>query len=289
MSNQLTDSRQLLIVGTGLIGSSCALSARETGLFDTIIGYARSEESIDYCIKNNIIDLGVNNLFDASVSLKEGDIIVIAVPILAFKLVLAECINTKATIVDALSVKQYVVDEAKALQLSNLVPCHPIAGSERSGPSAAQQNLFKNKSIIISADDITDKQHVINAESFWTSLGGNVEYMPAQQHDVTFAATSHLPHVLAYALMNALNTIEPEYNVLNYAASGFKDFSRIAASDPTMWHDICLTNSDAIVEQINNYQQQIGQFKQAILNNDSEMLKGKIEQSQQLRRQLDSK
>ncbi len=292
------NSRRLLVIGTGLIGASIAKSAKLNSYCDTVIGHSKTKESLEYCLRHAIIDDAIETLDDCS-QLTGNDIIAICTPVLAFekvlKSVLKACLHAqddnpenKPTIIDTLSVKQFVVEHINQQgRPDNMIPCHPIAGAERSGPSVSTGNLFDGKQIIITPTEYSDPYHIKQAHLFWNALGGKIIEMSAVQHDAIFAATSHLPHVVAYALMNALNEMDDGYNVFDYAASGFKDFSRIAASDPTMWHDVCLTNSLPIIEQIDSIQKQLNIFKQAITEKNSTVIYNKIELSQQLRQKLD--
>ena len=288
MSEPLTPKPHLFIIGMGLIGGSIAKAAKQQALFEQIIGFSRSENTASYCIEEQIVDQVSNDITETISNLPDGSVVIIAVPILAITEILSQCKGAKPTITitDVLSSKQYFigkVTECWGTIPENIVPAHPIAGSEKSGPSSASKDLFLGRHCIVTPCSTTSVEHLSRVIDLWQNIGARIEQMSAQKHDDIFAATSHLPHLLSYNLVNSLAQMPEKYNVFNYAAGGFRDFTRIAASDPTMWHDICIANAPAILQQLRNYQTLLDSLATAIENGDSHLIKQRFTQSQQIR------
>jgi prephenate dehydrogenase len=253
--------RRLCIIGVGLIGGSVARAARSAGFCGEIVG-------VDQCAENlaKAIDLGV---IDAGrVSVAEGaegaDGVMIAAPVGSLPAIFAALKpvwSDRAVYTDAGSTKQDVIAAARwALGLvpANFVPGHPIAGAERSGVAAAQENLFRNKRVILTpVAGVTDERATGLVTALWEAAGAQVSCMDAHHHDEVLAATSHLPHVLAYALTHMLGRKDEQQEIFCYAAGGFRDFTRIASSDPRMWQDICLANRDQIMPLMHQFSEEL--------------------------------
>ena len=279
---------QLFIIGVGLIGGSLAKAVKNKNLFEHVVGFARNTETQQYCLKHGLVDEISTDIAQTVRSLPDDSIIIIATPILAVDKILQQCQSAshRITISDVLSSKQYFLDKVQECWGSipaNVVPAHPIAGSEKSGAEYSSMELFENRNCILTPTTTTDAQHVNRTADLWQSIGAKVTQMEAQKHDEIFAATSHLPHLLSYNLVNTLSQMPVEDDVFSYAAGGFRDFTRIAASDPTMWHDICIANAPAILRQLEDYQQQLNLLAQAIENEDSDLIMQRFTQSQHIR------
>ena len=268
--------RVLLLVGTGLIGGSFALAARANGLFDRIIGIDSNPEALETARALGIVE-GPEQSFEPTA-------ICIATPVSR----IAECVADAASrypgvpIFDVGSVKATVVDTLRSSgQIpGDFVPCHPIAGSETVGASAARADLFQGRSVIITPVDETDRDTVSSVESWWRGVGASVTTANPRSHDRLVAATSHLPHLVAFALMEVLDDIDDE-TLSAYIGDGFRDLSRIAASDPTIWSDILRENSEATLRLA----QQLA--ARLTIDEDRAALKHRIERSRSLRLGLD--
>ena len=277
---------RLAIIGVGLIGGSLSLALKKAGVVNEVVGYSRTEEVRQQALELGIIDRVATSIADA---VKDADIVFLAVPMGAMAAVLSELadhIKDDCIITDGGSAKAQVVDvarEALGEKFSRFVPGHPIAGTERSGPGAAFAELYQQHRIVLTPVAETNVDALEKVRAMWMVTGAEVFEMEVKHHDVVLAATSHLPHVLAFNLVAMLAERDDCDEVLRYAAGGFRDFSRIASSDPLMWRDICLTNSDAILGLLEQYQQGLDQLKAAIKQQDGEHLISMFERAKQAR------
>ncbi|SMM99070.1 Prephenate and/or arogenate dehydrogenase [uncultured Candidatus Thioglobus sp.] len=259
---------RICIIGVGLIGGSFAKGLKDSGLVKTIIGCSRSEDNLQQAQALGIID---EYTTDIAKAVSAVDMVLIATPVDSFALILQSIkphISETTIISDVGSTKGSVIAIAKQVfgdMPENFIPAHPIAGKEQSGVSAADGTLFNNKCVILTPTKNASTQSVVTVTKLWDALGAKVEIMDDKKHDDLLAMTSHLPHILAFSLMDYLSNCNPK--AMNYAAGGFKDFSRIASSDAVMWRDICLNNADEIVKHIEGFQDS--------LNSLSEMIKSK--------------
>ena len=278
--------KRLAIIGVGLIGGSLALALKKAGVVGDIVGYSRTES-----VRQEALDLGLIDHAASSVAeaVKDADMIFLAVPMAAMGSVLTELvehINDDAIITDGGSAKGQLVDLARTIlgeQFSQFVAGHPIAGTEKSGPSAAFATLYHDHRVVLTPVAETNKKALETVRQMWQYTGADVFDMDVQHHDVVLAATSHLPHLLAFNLVGMLAERDDCDDVLRYAAGGFKDFSRIASSDAIMWRDICLSNSEAILGLIEQYQQGLAQLESAIRNQDGDTLKTVFERAKEAR------
>ncbi len=268
---------KLVIVGVGLIGGSFALALRKAGLAKHITGIGRSQANMQRAIELGVIDEIAS---DTAAALHNADLVFLAMPVgqtAATMERIAPYLHAHTLITDAGSTKQDVVTAARHyLPLQNrhhFVPGHPIAGAEHSGVQAAQAGLYNNKHVILTPLPETAVEAIERIQQLWQTCGANVSLMPADEHDRVLAATSHLPHLLAFTLMNHINhsTDHPE-NLLRFAGSGFRDFTRIASSSPEMWRDICLANREALLEQIEAYQRELDSLREMLKTHDGEGL-----------------
>ena len=279
---------KLVIFGVGLIGGSVALALkrRQTNLH--IVGVGRSGDNLQ-----TALDLGVINEIqtDISAALTNADMVLIAAPVaqtagilslikphLAANTVVTDVGSTKS---DVISAAQEILGEKSA----QFVAGHPIAGAEKSGVTAAKADLFEGKNVVLTPDSNTDAQALIAVRQMWSNCGANVSEMSAAQHDSIFAAVSHLPHLLAFALVNDLAARPNAKQLFDFAASGFRDFTRIAGSHPEMWRDISLANRDALLQEINTYQNELNQLKLLLENHDGNGLHALFERASHARNQ----
>ncbi len=253
--------KKILIFGVGLIGGSIALKIRQKKLFDQIIGVGRSGgTSLTSYVSNGMLDVAIEK---ASEEIASTDLIIIATPVAQTKKILADIypfINEKSVITDVGSTKSDVMAASKESlkeKFNQFIGSHPIAGSEKHGASAAKSQLFENKDIIITPHDNSLNSKIDYLRKFWVSLGGRVSNMTPEIHDEIFSTVSHIPHLLAFGLVNLINNKSNKDQLLNFAASGFRDFSRIAASSPEVWRDISLANKKAILNDLKLYQDEI--------------------------------
>ena len=268
-------TQKLCIIGVGLIGGSLARAVREKGLYHEIIGCGRSVDNLE-----RAVELGIIDHFEREVSkaVDGCDMVVVAVPLGAIRSVLEQMtghLSKNAVITDVGSAKQCVIKDAKNTlgdAYQNFVPGHPIAGTEKSGAEASFAELFQGRRVILTPIDDTNIEAVTRVREMWKCTGAEVTDMEPAHHDEVLAATSHLPHVLAYALVDTLATMSERDEIFQYAAGGFRDFTRIASSDPAMWRDICIANRDAIMKVLDQYQSDLATLSQAILNNDESAL-----------------
>jgi prephenate dehydrogenase len=259
--------KQLTVIGVGLIGGSMALKLRELDLVEQVVGYGQRESNLQKAIELNVID---RYSLDLSEAVKGSDLILLAVPLAAIAPIYAKIhpyLDASAIVTDVGSAKSSVIAEienALGFCPAQFVPGHPIAGREKSGVEAAEANLYLNHRVILTPLESTNPVAVERVAGLWQALGANVSTMTARQHDEIFAATSHLPHMLAFALVDMLNEHPELGNVFQYTAGGFRDFTRIASSDATMWRDIAMQNGDAIVKWIQAYQLELTKLTELI-------------------------
>ncbi|MGI1677468.1 MAG: bifunctional prephenate dehydrogenase/3-phosphoshikimate 1-carboxyvinyltransferase [Cellvibrionaceae bacterium] len=280
---------KLVIVGFGLIGASVAAGLRRSMACRSVIAIARSESTRQQALKMNLADEAYSDIVEIADQLGKDDVICIAVPTLTTASILksiSKVVSPDVTITDCASVKGSVLSaavEAYGELPPQLVLGHPIAGSEKSGVAAANPNLYQDRRVILTPSNNTGADHLARVKTMWQKLGAEVLLMPVEEHDDVLAATSHLPHVIAYSLVDTLANDTENENIFRYAAGGFKDFTRIASSDPRMWHDIMLANSDSILKSIDLFSKNLEGLRQAIEQKDSEFLLGVFTRSKAAR------
>jgi prephenate dehydrogenase len=279
---------QLGIIGCGLMGSSFALAMKRAGLVKRIVGYSKSPSTTARALQLGVIDVEAASALQA---VSGSDIVLIAVPVAAiegtFKAI-KHLITPDMLIMDVGSTKQDVVDAAQRILgtlIGTFVPAHPIAGKELSGVDNADVDLYTGRQVIFTPVARTQMAQLNKATSVWTALGCSVQSMSPDAHDAAFAAVSHLPHLLAFALMNSIAGQNRGADYFGLAGTGFRDFTRIAASDPQMWHDIFLANRTQILAQLELYKQSLQGFEASLLANDSKNLDAIITNASQLRSQ----
>lgn len=278
--------KKLVIFGVGLIGGSLALALKRQMPALHVTGIGRNGESLQ-----TAVDLGVIDEMAASAELavQNADIVVIAVPVAQTPNILkliAPHLGTGTVITDVGSTKSDVIDYAAAIlgnQFSQFVPGHPIAGAEKSGVTAARPDLFDGKNVVLTPAAETSSHAQNRIREMWIQAGAKVAEMSASHHDQIFAAVSHLPHLLAFALVDDLASRPNAEELFTFAAGGFRDFSRIAGSSPEMWRDISLANRTALLSEIDAYQASLGQLRELLENRDSKSLQSLFEKASQTR------
>ena len=264
---------KITIVGIGLIGGSLARVLKEKNLAKTVFGYGRDRSRLEKAKKSNIIDDYSTQIEEA---VNHADIIVIATPVGTFRNIFSEVkplIVDDVIISDVGSTKTNIVDIAKEIlgdKSQCFVPAHPIAGKEKSGFEASDGNLYIGKKVIITPIEDNSSESIQVIESMWKNVGAEVDFMSPQSHDDLLGMTSHLPHMLAFSLVNYLVDQNPSASI--YAGGGFKDFSRIASGDAVMWRDICLQNKDKIITHLRGYQSTVEELIDAIDQEESDKL-----------------
>jgi prephenate dehydrogenase len=264
---------KITIIGVGLIGGSLAKAIKENNLAKVVFGYGRDLNRLEKAKKANVIDQFSTNLKDA---INDSDIVIIATPVGSFKEILIEIkpfLTSKIVISDVGSTKTniaLIVSQTLGDYSNYFIPAHPIAGKEKSGFEASESNLFNNRKVIITPLETSSPDSINLIQKMWEGTGADVDFMSPESHDELLGMTSHLPHMLAFSLVNYLISKNPSASI--YAAGGFKDFSRIASGDAVMWRDICIQNKDQIIDHIRGYQKTLNSLVDAIENENSDEL-----------------
>ena len=265
--------KKICIIGIGLIGGSLAKAIKKTHQSEIVFGYGRDEERLERAQKGNVIDQYSADIGEA---LDGANMVIVATPVGSYESILKKIkpyITKDMVISDVGSTKVSVIEAVKAVfdgVLDNFIPAHPIAGKEKSGFEVSDADLFVNKKVIITPLENNNPESIKMLAKMWEVVGAEVDYITPQSHDDLLGMTSHLPHMLAFSLVNYLVSQHPEASV--YAAGGFKDFSRIASGDAIMWRDICLHNRNAIVAHIKAYQESLNILVDAIDSQNKEQL-----------------
>ncbi|HAH64376.1 MAG TPA: prephenate/arogenate dehydrogenase family protein [Rhizobiales bacterium] len=286
MTEPLFDT--IAIVGLGLIGSSIARAARAQGAVRSIVATARSPQT-----RKRVVELGIaDKVVETNAEAVEGaDLVIVCVPVGVCGAVAKEIgphLKAGATISDVGSVKGSIVrDMGPHLPKTvHFVPAHPVAGTEHSGPDAGFAELFMNRWCILTPPEGTDAQAVDRLAAFWRLLGANVETMTPDHHDLVLAVTSHLPHLIAYTIVGTADELETvtRSEVLKFSAGGFRDFTRIASSDPVMWRDVFLNNKEAVLEMLGRFNEDVSALTKAIRRGDGEALYEHFTRTRAIRR-----
>ncbi|PPR28396.1 MAG: Prephenate dehydrogenase [Alphaproteobacteria bacterium MarineAlpha9_Bin2] len=280
--------KTIAFIGFGLINSSLARVVKTKGLAEKIHAYSRSEATRAKIKKLNIVD----NIYDNSVeAVKGADLVILGIPVGATR----DTVNTFASslspgtiITDVGSVKKSVIDKLSSVLPENInfVPAHPIAGTEKSGPEAGFETLFEGHWCIITPTKNTDKEAIKKVTKIWESAGMQVAEMDAQYHDLVLAITSHIPHLVAYSIVGTVAELEDHLKteVIKYAAGGFRDFTRIAGSDPVMWRDIFIDNKEAVLEMLGRFIEDLTALQKSIRWEDKEALESLFNKTRLIRK-----
>ena len=279
---------RVALIGMGLIGSSIARAARAQGAAGSIIATARSAAT-----RRRIAELGLaDQVVETNAAAAEGaDLVIVSIPVGACGMVAAEIgphLAPGAVVSDVGSVKGAVVKDMSPHIPAGVhfVPAHPVAGTENSGPDAGFAELFVNRWCILTPPPGVDPAAVQRLAAFWRLLGANVETMSAEHHDLVLGVTSHLPHLIAYTIVGTADELSQvtRSEVLQFSAGGFRDFTRIAASDPTMWRDVFLANKDAVLEMLGRFSEDLATLTRAIRRGDGETLFNQFTRTRAIRR-----
>ena len=279
---------RLALIGVGLIGSSIARAARGTGIVRSIVATARSGAT-----RRRVAELGIaDQVAETNAAAVEGaDLVILCVPVGQCGAVAAEIgphLMAGATVSDVGSVKGSVIrDMGPHLPAGvHFVPAHPVAGTEHSGPDAGFAELFVNRWCILTPPDHADPAAVERLAAFWRALGANVDTMAAEHHDLVLAITSHVPHLIAYSIVGTADDLQAvtRSEVMKFSAGGFRDFTRIAASDPTMWRDVFLHNRDAVLEMLGRFNEDVAALARAIRWGDGDALFNLFTRTRAIRR-----
>ncbi len=266
---------RLAIIGVGLIGSSLALGLKQAKAVGHVVGCGRNQTNLQKGLELGVIDSYCDSVAEA---VKGADVVVVAVPLGTMQNIFQQMSNviSSATIVtDVGSTKGSVIEAAKAglgRCLPQFVPGHPIAGSEKNGVEAGFAELYQNKKVILTPLPENSQSSIDQISGMWQQCGAHIEYLSVIQHDKILAATSHLPHLLAFSMVTYLSGLNDHDEIFKYAAGGFRDFTRIASSDSVMWRDVCLANGDALIELIDGYKKELDEVAMAIKQKDADKL-----------------
>ena len=263
--------RKLAVFGVGLIGGSFALALRRAGMVEKVVGIGRSQANLSRAVALGVID---EVAADASQALVGADLILVAVPVQQTERVLQQIavhLEPEAVVTDGGSTKRDVVMAARAAlgdKLAQFVPAHPIAGAELSGVDAAKAELYQNRIVVITPLAETAPNARLRVEQAWLACGARLTTMDPERHDAVLAAVSHLPHALAFALVEMIAARADAADFLSFAGAGFRDFTRIASSSPEMWRDICLANRDLLLAEVSGYRAQLALLEQHLQRGD---------------------
>jgi len=278
---------KLVIVGVGLIGGSFALALKEAGAVRRVIGVGRGERNLRRALELKIID-AAGALDQATFG--AADLVLLAMPVGQMRPVMraiAPLVGANTVVTDAGSTKQDVVDLARRelkRSLARFVPGHPIAGTEKSGADAAHPGLYRGRKVVLTPLAGTDRTAIALARAAWEACGASVFELKPREHDAVLAAVSHLPHVLAYALVDQVARHKNAKRLFSYAAGGFRDFTRIASSHPEMWRDICLANRKALLAELGRYQGELERIRGMLERGDARALAALFSEAREARK-----
>ncbi len=258
---------RVAVIGVGLIGGSFALALKAAGACAHVAGTGRNAANVKVALERGIIDSVAP---DAVAAAHGADLVLVAAPVAQFPKIfkdISSVLNPKTLVTDGGSTKRDVIAAAKSglgRKIAQFVPAHPIAGAEKSGASAASAELFRGKRVILTPLAENTDSSVRKVEAAWSACGARISRMTAEAHDALLAAVSHLPHLLAYALVHEIAARENSAELFSFAASGFRDFTRIASSHPEMWRDICVANRDHLLQELKAYERELGSLRRLL-------------------------
>jgi prephenate dehydrogenase len=278
--------RRVAIAGVGLIGGSCALAWKRAGCVQHIVGIGRGGANIQRALELGVID---EIATDTASGVRDADAVLVAVPVGQFPRVLSEArdaLRPDAILTDGGSTKQDVVAAARLAlgpRFSRFVPAHPIAGAEQSGVEAARADLYAGRNVVLTPLPDTDADAVEGVSGLWAACGARLSVLTPDTHDAVFAAVSHLPHALAFALVDMIAARADAGELFGYAAGGFRDFTRIASSSPEMWRDICLANRDALLRELDSFATSLGTLRELVDRGDGVGLEALFDRARRAR------
>lgn len=278
--------KKVIVFGVGLIGGSFALALRKANAVGEVVGFGRSVATLEQARQLGLIDRIGKEIAD---EVKDADLILLATPVAQMTEILQRIVphlGAHVLITDGGSTKCDVAAAARkqlGSKVSQFIPAHPIAGAEQSGPAAARPDLYQGKRVVLTPLSENAEADVERIRSAWETCGANVSELTPEQHDEVFAAVSHLPHLLSFALVHDIAQRRNKELLLSFAASGFRDFTRIAASSPEMWRDICLANRDALMRELLQYANELHGLYQALEQRDADKLESVFSESRRVR------
>lgn len=277
---------QLGLIGCGLMGGSFALALKQAGLVKRVVGYSKSPSTTERARQMGVID---DIAPSALMAVSGADLVLLAVPVAATEATLKSIkhlVTTQMLVMDVGSTKTDVVHAARSAlgdKFGSFVPAHPITGKEVAGVEHADAQLYRNAQVVLTPTERTLTAQLQRAEALWKALGCRVASMAPETHDTAFAAVSHLPHLLAFAMMNGVLAQPEAANFLSLAGPGFRDFTRIAGGEPRMWRDVLLANKEEVLAQSRHFQQALQQLEQAMLADDDQALQTLLTQASDAR------
>ena len=281
---------KVCIIGLGLIGGSIGLSLKRLNSSSQVVGYAKTKSTLKRAVERGLVDKVEENLINA---VNDADFVILATPLSMFKSIIVEIspfLKEGCIISDTGSAKLSVIKELKNIIPGNIefVPGHPIAGTEESGPASGWAELSDNRGCILTPTEDNTSNAIHLVKKFWESLGSKVEIMEPSHHDKVLAITSHIPHLIAFNIVGTANNLAnvTEKEVVKYSAGGFRDFTRIAASDPKMWSDIFTYNSEAVLEMLELFSNDLAKLKDAVKKKDSDLLFSNFEKTRAVRKNI---
>ena len=251
---------RVAVIGVGLIGGSFSLAIKEKNLCGHVVGTGRSAVNLQLALERGAID---SIAPDAATAVQDADLVLVSTPVAQFENIFREIkdnLKPAALVTDAGSTKRDVVAAARAAlggKIAQFIPAHPIAGAEHSGAAAANPELFRGRRVVLAPLEENSERDIATVSGLWTAAGARVSRMTPEEHDQVFAAVSHLPHLLAYALVHDVSRRANSAQLFGYAAGGFRDFTRIASSHPEMWRDICVANRDRLLHELHLYERKL--------------------------------
>ena len=280
--------KRLCLIGIGLIGSSIALRANRDGLAETIVISTRRKETMDRARELNLGDVYTDKVSEAVAGC---DCVILCVPVGAYSAIgerMADHLSPGCIVSDVGSVKRSVITQLKPHMPEgmHLIPGHPIAGTEYSGPDAGFSTLFDERWCLLTPDENSDPEAIKKITDFWEALGSKVDVMDPDHHDRVLAVTSHIPHLIAYNIVGTASDLEEitQSEVIKFSASGFRDFTRIAASDPVMWRDVFLHNKEAVLEMLGRFSEDLSRLQRAVRWGDGDLLFEHFSKTRDIRR-----
>jgi prephenate dehydrogenase len=279
---------RLAVIGVGLIGGSFALALKKAGKVSHVVGAGRSRANLDLARERGILD---SIAPDAGSAARDADVVLVAAPVAQFAAIfaaLAPALKREAIVSDAGSTKRDVVAAARAAlgaKIGQFVPAHPVAGAEKSGAAAASADLFRARRVVLTPLEENSPATVAKVQALWEACGARITRLEPEEHDAVLAAVSHLPHLLAYALVHDIARRDNAEQLFSYAAGGFRDFTRIASSHPEMWRDICIANRDRLLAELGRYQDKLGGVGRLLQAGDAAGLEKLFAEARQARDQ----
>jgi prephenate dehydrogenase len=264
--------KRLAVIGVGLIGGSFALGLKKAKAVSHVVGVGRNAANLKIAMERGILD---SIAPDAATAARDADLVLVAAPVGQYPEILSSLGGTNALITDAGSTKRDVIAAARnalGKSIARFVPGHPIAGAEKSGAAAANADLFRNRRVVLTPLAENDEDSIAKVQTLWSACGAKVSRMDAEEHDAVLAAVSHLPHLLAFALVHEVAGRKNSAELFSFAAGGFRDFTRIASSHPEMWRDICVANRDRLLDEVSRFSKKLDHVK-ALLDNPEKLEK----------------